>query len=68
VSGFVLEERPFTAHVTLARDTRRAVGSLELPPIDWPVDDFVLVRSRPSPQGSRYEVIGRWNLADRVDG
>lgn len=62
--GFVLDERPFTAHVTLVRNTRRAVGSHSLSPIDWPIRDFTLVRSRPGSEGAHYEVIGRWNFTD----
>lgn len=64
VNGFVLDERPFTAHVTLVRNTRRAVGSHFLSPIEWRVRELALVRSRLGSEGSQYELIGRWNFAD----
>jgi 2'-5' RNA ligase len=41
---FMLERRPFAAHVTLVRKARVA----ELPPLPavrWPVSDFCLVQS-----------------------
>ena len=58
---FILERRPFAAHVTLIRDARRA----ELPPlpeVDWPVAEFVLVRSSLSPRGATYEPVERFTL------
>jgi RNA 2',3'-cyclic 3'-phosphodiesterase len=59
--GFQLEARPFSAHVTLIRNTRKAA----LPPLsalDWPVEEFTLVRSRLSQKGSGYEVTARFTL------
>lgn len=58
---FILERRPFAAHVTLIRDARRA----ELPPlpeVDWPVREFVLVRSSLSSRGPAYEPLERFTL------
>ena len=58
---FILERRPVAAHVTLIRDARRA----ELPPlpqVDWPVGEFVLVRSSLSPRGAMYEPVERFIL------
>jgi RNA 2',3'-cyclic 3'-phosphodiesterase len=58
---FILERRPFTAHVTLIRKARAA----ELPPlpaIDWPVREFLLVRSKLSSAGSAYERLERFAL------
>jgi 2'-5' RNA ligase len=59
---FILERRPFSAHVTLLREARGAVLPA-LPAIDWPVGEFVLVRSSLSRRGPAYEVIGRFRLA-----
>jgi len=62
---FVLEERPFRLHVTLARNAR-LTESVPVAQIDWQVNEFALVESTPGRGGSRYEVIGRWALgADR---
>jgi RNA 2',3'-cyclic 3'-phosphodiesterase len=58
---FILERRPFTAHVTLIRKARAA----KLPPVpalDWPVREFLLVRSRLSSAGSAYEPLERFAL------
>ena len=60
--GFVLEDRPFAAHVTLLRKARPPKTLPPLPALDWPVDEFVLVRSRTSPKGSRYEPVDRYPL------
>jgi 2'-5' RNA ligase len=59
---FVLEERPFRLHVTLARDARMT-ERVNVVPIEWHVDDFVLVESTLGRGGSRYDVVGRWPLA-----
>ena len=61
--GFVLEDRPFAAHVTLLRKARPANAFPPLPAtLDWPVDEFVLVRSRTSPKGATYEWVERFPL------
>ena len=61
--GFALESRPFAAHVTLVR---KAMGRAERLPqlqrVDWPVDEFTLVRSRISPKGSSYEIVEQFQL------
>jgi 2'-5' RNA ligase len=59
----VLESRAFHAHVTLIRRAREPGAELPPPPrVDWPVDEFVLVRSALSREGSRYEVLERFAL------
>jgi 2'-5' RNA ligase len=50
-----LEERSFAAHVTLIRKARMPKALPPLPKVEWPVAEFVLVRSRTSPKGSVYE-------------
>ncbi len=61
-AGFEMEVRPFNPHVTLVRKAQCAPLPDSTPSIEWQVEDFVLVRSRPAPDGSRYETIGRWPL------
>lgn len=66
--GFLLERRPFLAHVTLLRNARRA---RELPAwqmLEWPVAEFALVRSRLSSQAARYETLARFALAPPTPG
>jgi 2'-5' RNA ligase len=61
-SGFALEVRPFAAHVTLIRKARGASQLPPLPAVEWPVREFVLVRSQLSADGSRYETLERFAL------
>jgi 2'-5' RNA ligase len=60
--GFMLEARPFAAHITLIRKARKASRLPALAVLEWPVDEFTLVRSSLSPKGSSYEIIGRFPL------
>jgi 2'-5' RNA ligase len=62
---FILERRPFAAHVTLIRKARASKSLPPLPGLDWPVDEFVLVRSAISAAGSSYEPLERFRLQDR---
>jgi 2'-5' RNA ligase len=59
-AGFALDRRPHAAHVTLLRTAKCRRFDVEPIDVEWPVSEFVLVRSRLHPEGSRYEVIGRW--------
>jgi 2'-5' RNA ligase len=61
-SGFELESRAFQAHVTLIRKAQAPRQLPPLPVIDWPVAEFVLVRSVLSREGSSYEPIERFAL------
>ena len=65
--GYVLEPRPFFAHVTLLRrltlwPQASDLDALRNSPIRWRYRDFVLLRSRPGPCGSVYEPMGSWDL------
>ena len=71
-SGYILELRPWLAHVTLLR--RIAVlpqdvdlDALRSAPVRWSYRDFVLLRSRSGPGGSAYECLGRWTLRDGLN-
>lgn len=64
-AGFALERRAFTAHVTLLRKARAPQLLPPLPKVEWPVDAFVLVRSRLSKEGSYYDVLERFPLRGR---
>jgi RNA 2',3'-cyclic 3'-phosphodiesterase len=61
-AGFMLEERPFAAHVTLIRKARMPNSIPPLPRVAWPIEEFVLMRSRTSPKGSTYEALERFAL------
>ena len=65
-SGYEVEDRPFRAHLTLGRIKQPHAVSLSflseftVPTIDKiAVQDVVLFRSEPQPEGSRYTVIER---------
>ncbi|MGE5639528.1 MAG: RNA 2',3'-cyclic phosphodiesterase [Clostridia bacterium] len=60
--GFVLEDRPFTAHITLVRKAGAPASIPPLPEVRWPVAEFVLVRSIPGTGGSRYDPVERFPL------
>jgi 2'-5' RNA ligase len=60
--GFRTEARPFAAHVTLVRKTRERGELPPLPEVRWPVAEFLLVRSRLSAAGTRYETLARYAL------
>jgi 2'-5' RNA ligase len=59
---FILERRPFAAHVTLIRNARASKSLPPLPSLDWPVTEFLLVRSSLSSAGSKYEPLERFSL------
>lgn len=59
--GFVLDQRPYRAHATLARKSPPREARLLDPPIPWPVDGFVLAYGQEGPP-PRYRILRRWNL------
>jgi len=60
-AGFGLETRPYSPHITVVRKARCGRMDLAFEPVEWRVQEFVLVRSELDSAGSRYSVIGRWN-------
>ena len=63
-SGYEMDARPFNPHVTLVRKAHCAPLPEPAPCMEWKISDFVLVRSTLAPDGSRYEIIGRWPLVN----
>ena len=59
---YILERRPFAAHVTLLRNAPPPKELPALPAVEWPVGEFTLMRSTPLPRGSAYEVVERFPL------
>ncbi|HHH47595.1 MAG TPA: RNA 2',3'-cyclic phosphodiesterase [Gammaproteobacteria bacterium] len=60
--GLKLDASPYRAHITLLRKLARPAQAAACPPLNWPVDRFVLVRSRTLPEGVEYEVVREWGL------
>lgn len=62
-SGFRLEERAFSAHVTLVRHMEKRPEPLpKYPPICWCADELCLVQSVPSSGGVDYRKLASWRL------
>lgn len=61
--NFKTENRPFAAHITLIRKAREPRQLPQLPAVNWPVEEFVLVRSQLSADGSRYERLESFALS-----
>jgi 2'-5' RNA ligase len=60
---FILERRPFAAHVTLLRKAPDPEVLPDPPHAAWPVTEFVLARSTRSAAGSTYETVARFPFA-----
>lgn len=66
--GYVMETRPWQAHITLLRKLRHPPTTRELPnPLVWPVQEFVLVESQTLPGGAEYRILRRWPLSREHD-
>jgi RNA 2',3'-cyclic 3'-phosphodiesterase len=58
--GFALDDRPFAAHVTLARKIALALAPAPVPAIRWNPDEYVLARTETGT--GRYSILERWSL------
>jgi 2'-5' RNA ligase len=62
-ADFKLEERPYLAHLTLARKASRMPENIVFEkPLVWRTESFVLVESRQDGMGSSYTPIYYWPL------
>ncbi|MGE5524718.1 MAG: RNA 2',3'-cyclic phosphodiesterase [Rhodospirillaceae bacterium] len=57
-----VDERPYTAHVTLLRDARHGPATHEAAIPLWRVSDFALVASTQQPGGVQYTPLQCWKL------
>lgn len=62
-SGYRFDRRPYSPHVTLLRNARRAPADSAMRAIAWPVSGFALVESVPRDNGRAYEVLREWPLS-----
>ena len=60
---FIMERRPFAAHVTLIRKAAKPATLPPLPAVAWPAREFVLVQSRLSGEGPTYTQVERFPLS-----
>jgi len=58
--GFRFDARPYAPHITVIRKARSGRIDIPIAPVEWRIEDFVLVRAQLDTDGSRYTVIGRW--------
>ena len=61
--GFRTDARPYTAHVTLLRNARRAPPDAPVTPIHWQVREIALVQSLRQDGKLAYQPIERFTLA-----
>jgi 2'-5' RNA ligase len=66
--GLVPDRTRLVPHVTVQRDAGVALARTPVPPIEWPVREFVLLRSRLDQHPAQYEVLGRWPLNGAAEG
>jgi 2'-5' RNA ligase len=63
MSGLPVEQQPrFVPHLTLIRAATTPLRKQPVAPIDWPVEEFVLIRSILHEQPARYETRQRYRL------
>jgi 2'-5' RNA ligase len=60
--GYQVEERPFAAHLTLARKARPCQPSHSIECHPWEINQFHLVQSRTHADGAHYEILRSWAL------
>ncbi len=54
------ERRPYAPHLTLMRKLNRPGEMIRPEPIEWPIDEFVMVESTTLAEGVRYDVVERY--------
>ena len=64
--GFILDRRPFAAHITLLRKASPPGPLPAVPAVSWPVGEFVLVQSARDNSGSKYVVVDRFRCQTTV--
>jgi 2'-5' RNA ligase len=66
--GYRVERRPYAPHVTLLRKLNRPGEMIKPEPIQWSVNEFVMVESVPIEGGVDYRVIERYALVGNGAG
>jgi 2'-5' RNA ligase len=59
-AGFAIERQPWIPHLTLYRNLRSGPATMDIDPVQWTVDRYLLMESSSGPAGLRYRVCGRW--------
>lgn len=61
-AGVRLEPVRFRPHLTVLREASRKLASKPIPPIRWPVTEFVMIRSVLHRWPAEYQILGRFPL------
>lgn len=61
--GFKPDSRRYSPHVTLARKIQGKPACRAIAPIQWSIDCFSLIDSKPGENGSIYTIVENWSLA-----
>lgn len=61
-AGFTFDRRVYKPHITLFRKAIHPVNTDLVKPIHWPVNQWFLLQSRPTPAGVDYVPLGHWRL------
>ncbi len=63
-NGFRTDDRPFKAHITLARKLRSSVVPFGIRPILWSIGAISLIESKNDVNGLSYLQLRSWSLAN----
>lgn len=63
--GLVVDSRPYTPHISLARKAK-GLTAIEFSPFIWHAHDFCLVESRSLAGGVEYRVVKRWDCLPTI--
>jgi len=66
-AGFAVDRRPWVPHLTLYRNLRSPMPTINLEPVPWVCDGFTLLRTRSTESGPEYVETGRWTARDAGD-
>jgi 2'-5' RNA ligase len=61
--GYEAEQRPYAAHLTLARKAQPRQDGHFIEPRAWEINRFHLVQSHTYADGARYEILRSWPLS-----
>jgi 2'-5' RNA ligase len=61
--GYEAEQRPYAAHLTLARIAQPRQDGHSIEPRSWEINRFHLVQSHTYADGARYEILRSWPLS-----
>ncbi|MDX1556670.1 MAG: RNA 2',3'-cyclic phosphodiesterase [Xanthomonadales bacterium] len=67
-AGIEFDGRPWKPHITLYRNLRTRPETIDFKPMNWHIQDFILMESVQGRAGLRYVARGRWPLSSRSPG